>query len=76
MASAILPHYSMSTVAPPVPAPRRRRKATKLKRRQTRLAWILLVPALLVVAFVALYPLGNTVPITLQTLGEWRKPGA
>ena len=30
----------MSTVAPPVPAPRRRRKATKLKRRQTRLAWI------------------------------------
>ncbi len=51
----------MSTVAPPVAAPRRRRKSTKLKRRQTRLAWILLIPALAVVAFVALYPLGKTV---------------
>ena len=51
----------MSTVAPPVPAPPRRRKSTKLKRRQTRLAWFLLVPSLAVVAFVALYPLGKTI---------------
>ena len=51
----------MSTVATPARAPRRRRKSTKLKRRQTRLAWWLLVPSLAVVAFVALYPLAKTV---------------
>ena len=51
----------MSTVATPAPGPRRRRKAPKLKRRQTRLAWLLLVPSLAVVALVALYPLGKTV---------------
>jgi trehalose/maltose transport system permease protein len=51
----------MSTVATPAPAPRRRRRRTKLQRRQTRLAWLLLVPALAVVAFVAIYPLGRTV---------------
>jgi len=51
----------MSTVATPAPRPRRRRKAPKLKRRQTRLAWVLLVPSLAVVALVALYPLGKTV---------------
>jgi trehalose/maltose transport system permease protein len=51
----------MSTAATPAPAPRRRRKTTKLKRRQTRLAWFLLVPSLLVVACVALYPLGKTI---------------
>ena len=51
----------MSTVATPARAPRRRRKSTKLRRRQTRLAWLLLVPSLAVVAFVALYPLGKTV---------------
>ena len=51
----------MSTVATPARGPRRRRKATKLKRRQTRLAWVLLVPSLAVVALVALYPLGKTV---------------
>ncbi len=39
----------------------RRRRSTRLKRRQTRLAWILLTPALLVVAIVAFYPLGRTV---------------
>lgn len=61
MASAILPLHSMSTVADPAPATRRRRKSTKLKRRQTRLAWVLLLPALAVVAFVAIYPLGKTV---------------
>ena len=51
----------MSTVATPARGPRRRRKATKLKRRQTRLAWLLLVPSLAVVALVALYPLGKTI---------------
>jgi trehalose/maltose transport system permease protein len=49
----------MSTVATPVPT--RRRRGTKLKRRQTRLAWLLLLPSLAVVALVALYPLGKTV---------------
>ena len=51
----------MSTVATPAPAPRRRRRRTKLQRRQTRIGWILLLPSLAVVAFVALYPLGKTV---------------
>ena len=51
----------MSTVATPAPAPRRRRRGTKLQRRQTRIGWILLIPALAVVGFVALYPLGKTV---------------
>ena len=52
----------MSSVATPAPAPRRRRRRrTKLQRRQTRLAWLLLIPALAVVAFVAIYPLGKTV---------------
>jgi len=49
----------MSTVA--APAPRRRRRRTKLQRRQTRLGWLLLVPSLAVVAFVAVYPLSKTV---------------
>jgi trehalose/maltose transport system permease protein len=51
----------VSTVATPAPAPRRRRRGTKLQRRQTRIGWILLLPSLAVVAFVALYPLGKTV---------------
>ena len=51
----------MSTVATPAPAPRRRRRRTKLQRRQTRIGWILLLPSLAVVAFVAFYPLGKTV---------------
>src|SRR3954467_7100886 len=50
----------MSTVATPAPAPRRRRKS-RLQRRQSRIAWLLLVPALAVVAFVAIYPLGKTI---------------
>jgi trehalose/maltose transport system permease protein len=50
----------MSSVATPVPTGRRRRR-TKLQRRQTRLAWLLLLPALAVVALVALYPLGKTI---------------
>jgi trehalose/maltose transport system permease protein len=52
----------MSSVATPAPVPRRRRRRhTKLQRRQTRLAWLLLLPALAVVVFVAIYPLGRTV---------------
>ena len=50
----------MSSVATPAPV-RRRRRRTKLQRRQVRLAWLLLLPALAVVALVALYPLGKTV---------------
>jgi trehalose/maltose transport system permease protein len=51
----------MSTVATPVPTGRRRRRRTKLQRRQTRLAWLLLLPALAAVGFVAMYPLGKTI---------------
>jgi trehalose/maltose transport system permease protein len=53
----------MSTTQPTsAPAPRvRRRRSTRLQRKQTRLAWILLAPALAVVALVALYPLGQTI---------------
>ena len=52
----------MSTVATPAPAPRRRRRRrTKLQRRQTRIGWLLLLPALAAVGFVAIYPLGKTV---------------
>jgi len=49
----------MASVATTVTTRRRRR--TKLQRRQTRVAWLLLVPSLAVVALVALYPLGKTV---------------
>ena len=51
----------MASVATPIPPTGRRRRTTKLKRRQTLLAWLLLVPSLAVVAFVAIYPLGKTV---------------
>src|SRR5262249_55740201 len=51
----------MTTVATPVSKPPRRRRGTKLQRRQTRLAWLLLTPALIVVALVAMYPLGKTI---------------
>jgi trehalose/maltose transport system permease protein len=52
----------MSTVATPAPtgAPKRPRRGA-LQRRQTRLAWMLLTPALVVVALVAIYPLGRTI---------------
>ncbi len=40
---------------------RGRRRGTKLQRRQTHFAWILLLPALAVVGFVAIYPLGQTI---------------
>jgi trehalose/maltose transport system permease protein len=52
----------MSSAATPVPVkPPRRSRRTKLQRRQTRLAWLLLLPSLAVVALVAMYPLGKTV---------------
>jgi trehalose/maltose transport system permease protein len=51
----------MSTVATPAPVPRRRRRRTGLQRRQTRIAWVLLIPSLAVVGFVALFPLGRTI---------------
>jgi trehalose/maltose transport system permease protein len=52
----------MSSVATPAPTPRRRRRRrATLQRRQTRLSWVLLLPALAVVAFVAMYPLGKTI---------------
>jgi trehalose/maltose transport system permease protein len=41
--------------------PLRRRRTGRLQRKQTRLAWIMLAPALVVVALVALYPLGVTI---------------
>jgi trehalose/maltose transport system permease protein len=45
-----------------VPAgPARRRKGLTLQARQVRLAWLMLVPALLVMVFVALYPLARTI---------------
>src|SRR5581483_4399366 len=52
----------MGSTVTPIPVPRRRRRGgTKLQRRQTRLAWLLLLPALAVVALVAMYPLGKTI---------------
>ena len=51
----------MSSVATPVPTGRRRRRRPKLQRRQTRLAWLLLLPSLAAVGFVAMYPLGKTI---------------
>jgi len=50
----------MASVATPV-QPGRGRRRTKLQRRQTRLAWLLLLPSLAVVALVAMYPLGKTI---------------
>jgi trehalose/maltose transport system permease protein len=40
---------------------RRRRVSTRLQRKQTRLAWAMLAPALILVGLVALYPLGRTI---------------
>jgi trehalose/maltose transport system permease protein len=51
----------MSSVATPATTGRRRRRRTKLQRRQTRLGWLLLLPALAAVSFVAIYPLGKTI---------------
>ena len=43
-----------------VPRPKRRR-STRLQRKQTRLAWLMVAPALIVLGFVAFYPLGQTI---------------
>jgi trehalose/maltose transport system permease protein len=50
----------MSNVAIPAPKTRRRRRS-KLQRRQTRIGWLMLLPALAAVGFVAIYPLGKTI---------------
>jgi trehalose/maltose transport system permease protein len=47
-----------TTAAAPRP---RRRRSTRLHRRQARLAWLMLTPALVVMAFIAFYPLFQTV---------------
>src|SRR6476646_10748888 len=51
----------MASVATPTPSTGRRHRTSKLRSRQTRLAWLLLVPSLAVVALVAIDPLGKTV---------------
>ena len=51
----------MSSQPHAVPCPPKRRRSTRLRRKQTRLAWMMLLPALAVVALVAIYPLGLTV---------------
>ena len=55
-------HSSPHTSSPP-------RGGTKLQRRQTRLAWLLLLPSLAVVALVAMYPLAQ------DGLPELHRPG-
>jgi trehalose/maltose transport system permease protein len=51
---------SPSPEAASVTRPRKRRRSN-LQRKQTRLAWILLLPAFAAVGFVAFYPLGQTI---------------
>src|ERR671938_288486 len=52
----------MSSTSQPIFVPRlKRRRGAPLRRRQTRLAWLLLAPALAVVGFVALWPLAQTI---------------
>ena len=51
---------SPSPEAASVTRPRKRRRSN-LQRNQTRLAWILLLPAFAAVGFVAFYPLGQTI---------------
>ncbi len=71
------PSLIREPVATPAPAPRRRRRRrTKLQRRQTRLAWLLLVPALAVVRFVAIYPARQDGLPELHEPGVPRRPGA
>ena len=60
MASVILPRL-LDVISSNTSTDRSAPAGTKLQRRQTRLAWVLLVPSLAVVALVALYPLGKTV---------------
>src|SRR3954451_12172187 len=53
----------MASVAPPSPGTRRRprRRKSALQRRQTRVAWLLLLPALAAVGFVAIFPLAKMI---------------
>jgi trehalose/maltose transport system permease protein len=51
---------SSTTEASSVARPGKRRRSN-LQRKQTRLAWVLLLPAIAAVGFVAFYPLGQTV---------------
>jgi trehalose/maltose transport system permease protein len=52
----------VSTTEAAAPEPRRsRRRRSALQRKQTRLAWLMLAPALVIIALVAFYPLGRTV---------------
>jgi trehalose/maltose transport system permease protein len=52
---------TMSAIQASAERRRARRRGTRLQRRQTRLGWMMLAPALAVVAFVAIYPLGRTI---------------
>jgi trehalose/maltose transport system permease protein len=52
---------SSTTEASRVARPRKKRRRSNLQRKQTRLAWLMLLPALAAVAFVAFYPLGQTI---------------
>jgi trehalose/maltose transport system permease protein len=52
---------SSTTEASNVARPRKKRRRSNLQRKQTRLAWVLLLPAIAAVGFVAFYPLGQTV---------------
>jgi trehalose/maltose transport system permease protein len=52
---------TMSAIQASAERRRARRRGTRLQRRQIRLAWMMLAPALAVVAFVAIYPLGRTI---------------
>jgi trehalose/maltose transport system permease protein len=52
---------SPTTEASSAPRSRPRRRRSRLQRKQTRLAWLLLLPALVAVGLVALYPLGRTI---------------
>jgi trehalose/maltose transport system permease protein len=52
----------VSSTPQALPARRaKRQRSSRLRRKQTRLAWMLLIPALVVVALVAIYPLGLTI---------------
>jgi trehalose/maltose transport system permease protein len=57
------------------PAPTRRRR-TQLTSDQTRTAWLLLLPTLIVVALVAIFPLGQTIYLsfTNDRLADLRPP--
>ena len=63
-----------ATVEPPVATTPRRKRGTALTSSQTRTAWLLLLPTLLIVAFIALYPLAQTIYYSFTNYagyGEW-----